>query len=606
MKRIPIIIAALLLSSQASAQSYFFAIPEAEVTVTLERDGSALIHYELTFDCMDGAHAIDIVDIGMPNLSDHQAVSASIDGTELADHMIQVSTYLKPKGSGYEAHLGPDAISPGSRGVFTFTGMEKYMVWQDTTDPDQASFRFTPTWFGSEFVSGSTNLTLRYVLPIPAADYPEVKDRILWHKEGEEFSAKGVLEGEDVVSVAWARTVSLTGPHFFSVSFPSKYVDNVRKDNIFSAFLRWFKASTGGRILLGALLLGLFAIVFFIATRSTGWSVFLVISVILVVIMYYSPTLHLALFPVVLALGGLLIGLHVRRSRMKPRYFQAEVCLEGGGVKRGLTAVQAAVVLELPLSRVLTMVVFGLAKKGVLEVVGKNPLRVKVLGERDSDFIWKLDDRTLKLRSYEPAFLEAFRKSSGIPVHEMTLHEPVEKLLDDVSIQMVSYDLEETRSYYRHIVSRAWGQIRAEAGYEARFKRADKDLEWLMIDDGWSDSMRGLSTSGYHYHPWWYYGGSRSSFASAIPTPSDALRPATSFSDVASSVVGRMENLSQNVIQTLDGLPSTKGVDLSGVDKFTMDSLEAMFQNKGGGGGFSGGCACAGCACACACAGGGR
>jgi len=45
-------------------------------------------------------------------------------------------------------------------------------------------------------------------------------------------------------------------------------------------------------------------------------------------------------------------------------------------------------------------------------------------------------------------------------------------------------------------------------------------------------------------------------------------------------------------------------VDLSGVDKVTVDVLQGMAEGGGGGGG--GGCACAGCACACACAGGGR
>jgi hypothetical protein len=602
----------LLHAPGAGAQSYSFSIPEAEVTVTIQPDGSALIHYELTFTCDEYAHPIDIVDIGMPNMADHEALDASIDGEPIALSSIRISSVLEPKGSGYEVDLGGGTIHGGETGVFTFTGRESGMVWQDTTDPAQASLRFTPTWFGPEYVSGRTDLVLRIVLPVPAADLAEVRDSILWQRDGETFSAKGVVEGEDHVSVAWARTVSLTEPNMFSVSFPKRYVSQVREDTILSAFLRWFRGSTEGRVLLGGLVLVLFGVLFFVTTRGTGWSVFLVACVALAGIMYVSPTLHLALFPVLLLLGGLLVGLRIHRARRKPRYFKAEICLEGGGVKRGLTAVQAAMLLEVPLSRVLTMLIFGLARKGVVRIAGKSPLRLEVLGEKKGEATWSLPDgRTVKLWPYEPAFVRAFVDQKGISVENMTLDGPFETLIDGLSAEMATFDLEETRSYYRFVVSRAWRQVKAETDWEARFRRTDKDLEWLMVDEQWDGSMRGLALSGHHYHPWWYHGSPRGTLASAVPAaPPQASTPATtSFGDVASGLVGRLETVSSNVISSLDGLETTRGVDLSSVDHFTMDALKTVFENAGsGGGGSSGGCACAcaGCACACACAGGGR
>ncbi len=613
MKRAVLLACVLLLHSpRAGAQSYYFSIPEAEVTVTIEKDGSALIHYRLTFGCAEGAHPIDVVDIGMPNMSDHEALDASIDGEPVHPSSIRISSVLEPKGSGYEVDLGGGTIHEGSTGVFTFTGREKGMVWQDSTDPGQASFRFTPTWFGPEYVSGETDLVLRYVLPIPEADFPEVEDSILWQKDGEEFSAKGVLEGEDVVSVAWARTVSLTGPNTFSVSFPKRYVSQVREDTVFSAFLRWFRGSSEGRVFLGLLLLVLFGVLFFVATRGTGWSLFLVACAVLAALMYLSPALHLALFPVLLALGGLLVGLRIRRARRKPRYFRAEICLEGGGVKRGLTAVEAALLLEVPLSRVLTMVIFGLAKKGVVRIAGKSPLRLEVLGEKLGDRTWRLPDgRAIKLWSHEPPFVQAFADQKGTSVENMTLDAPFEKAIDRTVAEMATFDLEETRSYYRFIVSRAWRQVKAETDWEARFKRTDKDLEWLMVDEGWDASMKGLALSGRRYHPWWYHGSPRGVVASSLPAPgSPAPSPATTtFGDVASGIVGRMETVGKSVVTSLDGLEATRGVDLSSVDHFTMDALKTMLDNASSGGGSSGGgcaCACAGCACACACAGGGR
>jgi hypothetical protein len=607
-----LLLSLMLLAAPAGAQSYSFSIPEAEVTVTIQPDGSALIHYALTFTCDEYAHPIDIVDIGMPNMSEHEAIGASIDGEPIDPYDIRISSVLEPKGSGYEVDLGGGTIHEGETGVFTFTGREQGMVWQDTTDPEQASLRFTPTWFGPEYVTGDTDLVLRVVLPIPAEDYPEVEDTILWQRDGEEFSAKGMLEGEDAVSVAWARTVFLTEPNMFSVSFPKRYVSQVREDTILSAFYRWFNGSTEGRVLLGGLVLVLFGVLFLVTTRGTGWSLFLVACGALAGIMYVSPALHLALFPVLLLLGGLLVGLRIHRARRKPRYFRAEICLEGGGVKRGLTAVQAAMLLEVPLSRVLTMLIFGLARKGVVRIAGKSPLRLEVLGEKKGEATWKLPDgRTIKLWPYEPAFVRAFEDQKGISVENMTLDGPFEKLIDGLSAGMATFDLEETRSYYGFVVSRAWRQVKAETDWEARFRRTDKDLEWLMVDEGWDTSMKGLALSGHHYHPWWYHGSPRGVVASSLPTtaPASPSPVTTSFGDVASGLVGRLETVSNGVISSLDGLEATRGVDLSSVDHFTMDALKTMFENAGkGGGGSSGGCACAcaGCACACACAGGGR
>jgi hypothetical protein len=72
---------------------------------------------------------------------------------------------------------------------------------------------------------------------------------------------------------------------------------------------------------------------------------------------------------------------------------------------------------------------------------------------------------------------------------------------------------------------------------------------------------------------------------------------------VTGGLAGKMDPISV-------GLKSSGLVNLSGVDKVTVDVLESLASSSGSGGGGGGGggcaCACAGCACACACAGGGR
>jgi hypothetical protein len=70
-----------ILAPAAHAQDYSFSVPEYQVDVYLEQDGTAYIVYDLTFAPDPGSHAIDVVDVGMPNdtyrVSD---IQASVDG----------------------------------------------------------------------------------------------------------------------------------------------------------------------------------------------------------------------------------------------------------------------------------------------------------------------------------------------------------------------------------------------------------------------------------------------------------------------------------------------------------------------------------------------
>lgn len=615
MNRIAVIfVLALILANPVQAQDYRFSVPEAAVTVTVEPGGSALIHYKFTFLCGAGAHPIDVVDIGMPNVSPHTPGEARIDGRVLPSGSVRISSFLKPRGSGYEIQLGSYAIQPGETGVVEFTARESGMVWQDTTNPALASFRFTPTWFGSEYVVGSTMLTLRYILPIPEADYPAVKDQILWQRKGQDFNAKGVMEGEKTVSVAWVRNVQLTGKNEFGVSFPKKYIQSVRKDSLVALFMRWFEGNPDVQFFSGIAVLVALAFVFFVVTRGTGVTLFVIMALGLVYGMVQSAVFHLWMYPVVAALA-LLVWL--LRNRRKRAYFPAALCREGGGLKRGLTAVEAAVLLEVPLNKVLTMIIFGMAKKGLVTVRTENPLTLEVNGAYRSPGVWKLGDGTnVKLWPYEQQFLKAFSAQHEKPVEAMKLDEPFDALIEKVVKAMEGFDLTSTREYYRSIVTRAWALVEAEGGYEARYERLDKHLDWLMLDEAWGRRLSDTTTGAPYYPRWWYghsyRGASPAGGGGGLSLPSSQMTPSASFGDVANALTGRFEGLSARLAGSLDALSAAPkgGLDLSGVDRFTGEILKSLAESGGKGGGGGGGsgcaCACAGCACACACAGGGR
>jgi hypothetical protein len=610
-RRAPIFLLLALLMGTASAgralgAGYGFEIPDATVTVNVQKDGSAVIHYRLRFKCARGRRPIDVVDIGMPTAK-HEALGATIDERSIPAHRIGSSEYVQ---NAYEVHLDSGAIGPGREGVFEFTGRSYGMVWQDTTNPRQASFRFAPTWFDSRFLRGRTTLTLVYVLPIPAKDLPEVANRILWHRKSDAGWKKGLSSDGKFAAVVWKRKLRLDRRHVFGASFPKKYVDRVLSRTIWDVFYDWFRKSYEVQFGSGLVLLIAFSVIFFMTTRGTGCALWGMLTLGMIGGMVWSPAFHLWMYPAVGGLSALAIWARRRRRRY---YFPAELCIEGGGVKRGLTAVEAAVMLELPFNKILTMIVFALAKKGVLRIAGKQPLSVKVRGHEKTPGVWLLPgDAPVKLWPYEPDFLDAFRSQSLKSVEEMRLKGPFENLIKLVKGSMIGFDLEKTRDYYRYVMRRAWKQIRAEADYEVRFARVDKNLDWLMLDDDWGTSMLGLADTGYRYHPWWWHGEPHGSYSSLVGDrvagAGDVTSPEVSFTDVANSITGRLEAFSNDLTRSLDSVAGGEAtVDLSSFDKFTSEALEAMSSGSGGGGGgFGGGCACAGCACACACAGGGR
>ncbi len=601
--------------ARAGGFDYRFSVPEARVTVYIEKSGSALIHYRIKFRCARNGKPIDIVDIGMPSKS-HRAIGAKLNGVAVPRHQIMISKYVQ---NAYETHL-PESIGPEKEGVFEFTARSHDMVWQDTTDPAQASFRFTPTWFDSSLLIGKTALTLVYVLPIPANDLGKVTNRILYHRKSEAGWKKGLSADGKLAAVVWKRKVSLDRKSVFGVSFPKNYVEKVLARTILDDFMDWWRTSPRLQVLSGLLLAAAFGLGFFLGTRGTGCGLWGLLTLGMIGGMIWSPIFHLCMYPLV---GSLVVIAWWARRRGRKHYFPAELCREGGGIKRGLTAVEAGVLLELPLNKLLTMVVFGMARKGFIRITHAHSLRLKVRVKKNPSGVWLLPgDAPAKVWAYEPGFIHAFRSQDQKRVEDMRLHHPIGLLIEGVAQRMRGFDLEDTRDYYRQIVHRAWKQIRAETDYEVRFAQVDRSIEWLMLGGGWDEDMRDLEEEdGHRYAPWWYEGGRPGVYSLPVAgsEPSGNVFSDTSFADVANSVTGRLETLSRSLAGAPDSAISSRGtVDLSAIDRFTDDALSVLAvqggDNSGGGdgGGFTGGgfsscaCACAGCACACACAGGGR
>lgn len=600
--------AVLAMITATAAADYAFRVPLVEMQVFVNPNASTRIVYDITFTNQPRGRPIDVVDIGVPHSGYNLGnVKASIDGVRLSN--VRVSEYVKP---GFEVHLASKTIAPGRTGKLHVEFTMPDMVYQDTTREDYASLQITPTWFGEKYVRGGCQLKVAVHLP------PGVQpDEALYHGHLDQFSQKAVFDDRTVVVWQWPVT-SFTGPHKVGVSFPKRDMQRVVIVTKLDLLVRWFGESTGARVIAGVVFFVLFGILYFRFTGGTGISVFLVLSALAVWVFVVSPGWHLLSLPIVVVLIGVNEWLLGRR---KTPYMPPIAQIEGGGIKRGLTAPEAAVLLELPLAKVLSLVVFGMLKKGILRQLAAEPLTVDVdeaFGSKDDLGPATAKDRKafyrkagqqkgIVVHKYEHGFIYLLRNNPGKPAKQLNFSVPMKTLIERVVARMKGFDLSDTKDYYRSIITRAVEQAKAIGDIPQREKAIDRHFEWILMDDHYPT----VFTHGRPYRPVWSRGHIPSGPGAPMPSmPGQAGQ--TSFGDVAGSFAGWTENTMGSMASAISPgslkLPQSTGgfLNLSGADHLTGEFFQALSEASTSGGGGGGGCACAGCACACACAGGGR
>ena len=533
-----VLLCCLVLAPIAQAQDYRFNVPENRVHVYLEQDGTVWLVYDITFAPDPGSHPIDVVDIGLPNDTYNVfAIQASINGVLL--DRIDDSPYVTP---GIAVELGPNTIQPGQVGTLHIEAAVTDLIFQDSKDDEYASFEFAPTWFGSDFVHGATRLEVNFHLPPGVtAEEPRYHDQ--------EFTFAGFED--DRVVYTWIKEDARGDREYvFGASFPKRVLAegivkktplfNIDLDACCNSPLLWF---------------GLFA---------AGWGVFS------------------------------FLGSRVQKKR-KMQYLPPSLSVEGVGIKRGLTAVEAAILLEAPLHKVMTMILFGLVKKGAVTVLSEKPLRLKATDPLPPD---------TKLWYYERRFLSAINPKGHLA--EGALRELAIDLIGDVNKKVTGFSRKETQEYYKDIAARAWNQVEAADTPELLGERWGKGLEWTMLEDDWDDRTRRTFRDrpvvvphwGSYYRPWVV--ASSPSGSAPMPTPSgggtSVTLPTLPGATFANTVVTSIENTANTVVGSVEGFASK-------VTNATNPPPKTSSSSRSGGG-CACACACAGCACACA--GGGR
>jgi hypothetical protein len=596
----------LIPSVSIQAQSYSYTVPELRMQVFIQPDGSSFIVYDITFTNDPSAEGIRIIDIGTPDSNyDLSNMSASIDGAILTD--IRHSEVLD---TGVEIHLNDRLIPAGETSTLHFEFTMPDTVYQDTTDSEYASFRISPTWFDPDGVSGISDIWVA-VHVLPGIDQSEL---LYQHVP---FADKINFEDHSVASWRWENGVP-SEEHLVGISFPKRGMLNVIEQSPIDIAVEWLNDHQGVRVILGVLTLVLFGLAYTRFTGGTGIVLLVSLSLIVAFFLISDPIFQLIFLPVALILIALVEWI---LSRRKPRYFPAVVQVEGGGIKRGLTAPEAAVILELPLNKILTLIVYGLLEKGIFKQIAADPLELEITpefqtlltdrDERQADRLRVAQNLGVVVRLYEHKFIDLIEKRAGKPVYKIDFSKPMKALINHSASRMKGFDLSDTRDYYRAIIKKAIEKASEIGDIPEKERYLDSNLQWLLLDDDYPTVFR---TPNYHYRPVWirpFHSSDRISTPSIGRTSSPGQ---TSFTDVASSFAGWTEKTMGRFSDAIaPGALQVKGpngaVNLSAIDRVTGDVFQALSESSGSGGGSSGGgcaCACAGCACACACAGGGR
>jgi hypothetical protein len=526
------------------AADYSFRVNTLSADLSIQADGGVRLRYTITFTAQPGSRPVDIVDIGMP--SDGYVLGtarASMAGRELGD--IRPSEYVKP---GVEVHLGASAIAPGRSGTLEFEIMVNGMIFADSQDERYASLQFKSTWYDGNYVVGNAE-RIEIQFKLPPGSTP---DNVKYHSFGSSDykPSETFLSGDGVVYRWLWLDRPATVPYAAGASFPRDLVAGVTTPPR-PSLLRPFMT---------------------------------------VVFAFFAFVLSLAPFWIIV----LIIFLAVRASRRRQRqYLSPKVGIESGGIKRGLTPPEAALLQELPLPQVLLLIIFGLLKK--------ERLNIATVADKDYrfDILKKEGAETLE---YEKDFLAAVGQDQRLD--RSALRAMFTNMIKGMQAKMAGFSRRETNAYYRSIMDKAWEQVR-NSPKEKLPETLAESLEWLALDREYEDKLAPIVDDTF------VLPGSADHWYRRLPAehPAGSSGGGVPGKGFGRGIGGAAANLVGSLQVFSGALLGDSAAFTSAIIRVTNPPPVSHYSSSGSGGGGSScacACACACAGCACACAGGGR
>jgi len=524
---------------------YDFKVVNETVHVYVNPDASVTINYTITFE--NYGTTFDYIDIGFPNpLYDLSSVRAY---WALEGQPFQQLTDIAPSSVldvGVEIYL-PPSLRPGAgeRGTLICWGRNPQMVYFDTQHPGYVGYEFIPTWFDPDYCRSTDWLSVHLHFPTGFFNGTQA----YWHHIE---PTRHYTDSNSLVYV-WEYANADPSSLLVGISFPydESYITTAYQQN---TLLDFFGVILGG------------------------------------ILEFILDPVFVALF-IVLCCACISSVKARSKGLVRTGYLPPAVKVETLGIRRGLTVVEAAVLHEIPLNRVFTMIIFGLLRKSLITLNrtprGKptfhpNPQAIKEAAKKGA------------LHYYERLLLKAIKPNGTLDRNK--IRTMLKTLIKTVARKLEGYNRTQTKQYYQTIIEKAWKQIETAQTPQAQAKALDQYAEWLLIDPAYETRLQQYPD---YYVPSWYYWWLWTTSPTIhtthpTPTPSQTLTTPIHLTNFANTVVTGVNNFANTVITGFQNLANQIATAFQPPPPTTRR------------GGYACACACACVSCACACAGGGR
>jgi hypothetical protein len=430
------------------AANYKFNVNQNYSDIYINKNGSIDIEYNITFTTLKGAKPIDIVDIGLPNkFYNLSTAQAKIDGNNLQS--IKTSSYIPV---GVEIALGKNEIKPGEKKTLYFIINNSNMVFQDDADEEYAAVEFYPTYYGSSFTSGVTDLKVSFHLP----DGVTKDDIITRHNPEVTFSE----DESGRLIVTWQNAnASPSSQYKFGVSFPKKFVDKVHDPTEYTPSSGYYTYSDQSSGQTCENCFGVCPFIFYFGIFFSGF-----------------------------------FGSIFQRFTLKNKYLPPAGKVEGFGANTKLKPAEVALLKQLPLARVSSIIMASLLKKGVItelypdykiKTINKDPELIKTLTPFEREYL-----RITEILSATAS--KAVSKKGA----KAELKEFFTDFIEDTVNKMNKFNRTETIAYFNRLTKDSWNEIDmlVREGDIYSLRKAgqilDSNFEILLLDKGFKKKIK--------------------------------------------------------------------------------------------------------------------
>jgi hypothetical protein len=252
-------------------------------------------------------------------------------------------------------------------------------------------------------------------------------------------------------------------------------------------------------------------------------------------------------------------------------YLPPTVSSAGAGIKRGLTAPEAAVVLRVPIRQILTMILFGLIKKGIL----------RITYEGDNSKILLIDTvQNRLLHDYEIDFVNSVGKNGNLL--NSKIQKTISNMIGIVTLKLRGFSIDETRRYYQSIVDKAWDQIGQTQDPQKLGRLWANNVQWVLTDERYDKKIEEVIGDREIIVPNWFRLGFDVYRLVGSGLPGYTARAVLSGAELANGLVTGVEVISGGLIKGVESAAST----ILGVGnlilKSIVPSIRLLFKVLGG------------------------